>query len=105
MPAIACYGGIGEIGRNNSLLEDGDTRLLFDFGTAFGRKQLFYKQSLRPRATRGLLGLLSLELTRAHYLPRADRVASQELADQRVRRYSLRRSSTISASAAACRAW
>nr|MBC7245808.1 MBL fold metallo-hydrolase [Chloroflexota bacterium] len=61
-PSITCYGGVGQIGGNKILLEDGDVRLLLDFGTAFGRRQEFFNEYLRPRAARGLLDLLALEL-------------------------------------------
>ena len=33
MPTITLYGGAGTIGGNKILLEDGDSRLFFDFGT------------------------------------------------------------------------
>ena len=59
---MACYGGVGEIGGNKVLLEDGDIRVLFDFGIAFGRQQQFFNEFLRPRAARGLLDLLALGL-------------------------------------------
>ncbi len=59
---ITCYGGVGEIGGNKFLLEDGDTRLFLDFGIAFGRQQEFFNEFLRPRTSRGLLDLLALGL-------------------------------------------
>lgn len=61
-PSITCYGGVGQIGGNKILLEDGDVRLFLDFGTAFGRRQEFFNEYLRPRAARGLLDLMALEL-------------------------------------------
>lgn len=60
--SITCYGGVAAIGGNKILLEDGDTRVLLDFGTAFGRRQEFFNEYLRPRAARGLLDLLALGL-------------------------------------------
>jgi ribonuclease J len=60
--SITCYGGVAEIGGNKILVEDGDTRLLLDFGTAFGRVGEFYNEFLRPRIARGLLDPLMLEL-------------------------------------------
>ncbi len=60
--AITCYGGVGEIGGNKILLEDGDTRLLLDFGIAFGRQEQFFNELLRPRPARGLLDPLALGL-------------------------------------------
>ena len=59
---LTCYGGVGEIGGNKVLLEDGDSRLLLDFGIAFGRQQSYFNEFLRPRAARGLLDLLALDL-------------------------------------------
>ena len=59
---VTGYGGVGEIGGNKFLLEDGETRLFLDFGTAFGRQQRFFNEYLRPRAARGLLDLLALGL-------------------------------------------
>jgi ribonuclease J len=59
---ITCYGGVEEIGGNKILLEEPDTRLLLDFGTAFGRVAQYYNEFLRPRASRGLLDHLSLGL-------------------------------------------
>ncbi|MGQ9628117.1 MAG: MBL fold metallo-hydrolase [Anaerolineae bacterium] len=59
---LTCYGGAGEIGGNKVLLEDGETRLFFDFGIPFGRQQKFFNEYLRPRAARGLLDLLALDL-------------------------------------------
>ncbi|MBC7232588.1 MAG: MBL fold metallo-hydrolase [Chloroflexi bacterium] len=60
--SITCYGGVGAIGGNKILLEDGDTRVLLDFGTAFKQRQEFFNEYLRPRAARGLLDLLALGL-------------------------------------------
>jgi ribonuclease J len=59
---ITCYGAAGEIGGNKILLEDGDTRLFFDFGIAFGRQQDYFDEFLRPRAARGLLDPAALGL-------------------------------------------
>jgi ribonuclease J len=62
MTSITCYGGVKEIGGSKILLEEGDTRLLFDFGTPFGRLGRFFNEFLRPRAARGLLDPLLLGL-------------------------------------------
>ena len=59
---ITCYGSVEEIGGNKILLEDGDTRVLFDFGIAFGRLGQFFNEFLRPRPNRGLWDLLALGL-------------------------------------------
>jgi len=60
--SITGYGGVGEIGGNKFLLEDGASRFLLDFGTAFGRRQRYFNELLRPRVARGLLDLLALDL-------------------------------------------
>ncbi len=59
---LALYGGVYEIGGNKVLLEDGDVRLLLDFGTPFGRHKLYFNEYLNPRAARGLFDLLALDL-------------------------------------------
>jgi ribonuclease J len=60
--SVTCYGGVAEIGGNKVLLEDGDVRLLLDFGTPFGRQERFFNEYLRPRPARGLLDLMCLGL-------------------------------------------
>jgi len=60
---ITCYGGVGEIGGNKILLEDGERRLLFDFGKAFGRYGAYFDGVfIKERSTRGLLDPLALDL-------------------------------------------
>jgi len=61
MVAITFYGGVGEIGGNKILLEDGDSRILLDFGMNFVERSKFYSEPwLAPRDEKGLLefGLL-----------------------------------------------
>jgi ribonuclease J len=54
---------VGEIGGNKILLEDGQARIFFDFGKAFGRYGEFFDGVfLRERVSRGLLDSLSLGL-------------------------------------------
>ncbi len=62
MITITFYGAVGEIGGNKILLEDGDTRILFDFGMSFGGRDDFFSQFLRPRRLNGLGDLLELGL-------------------------------------------
>jgi ribonuclease J len=60
---ITCFGGAGEIGGNKILLEDGEKRLLLDFGMAFGRTGDFFDGVfLSQRSGRGLLDPLALGL-------------------------------------------
>jgi ribonuclease J len=60
--SLTCYGGACEIGGNKILLEDGDCRILLDFGIAFGEQGRYFSELLRPRASRGLLDPLALDL-------------------------------------------
>jgi ribonuclease J len=62
LTSITCYGAAGEIGGNKILLEDGDSRLMLDFGISFGRAGKYYNELLRPRSARGLLDPLALGL-------------------------------------------
>jgi ribonuclease J len=59
---LTCYGGINEIGGNKILLEDGDRKLLLDFGFPYKRHKLFYEEYLKPRSGAGLLDPLAMSL-------------------------------------------
>jgi len=59
---LTFYGGVGEIGGNQILLEDGDTRVFFDFGLPFGRRSLYFEEYLNPRPGAGLLDPLEMGL-------------------------------------------
>jgi ribonuclease J len=53
---LTFYGGVGEIGGNKILLQDGDTRIFFDFGMSIGMKKRYYSSPfLSPRNERSLL--------------------------------------------------
>lgn len=63
MASITCFDGVNCIGGNKILLEDGDSRLLFDFGKNFGKEGDFYEELLQPKTVAGiyehiLLGIL-----------------------------------------------
>jgi len=62
MACLTFYGGINEIGGNKVLLEDGDRRLLLDFGFPYKRHKLFYEEYLKPRSGAGLLDPLIMGL-------------------------------------------
>lgn len=63
MTTITCYGGVNEIGGNKILVEDGERRLLFDFGKSFGRYGSYFDGVfIRERAARGVLDPLALGL-------------------------------------------
>ena len=59
---ITAYGGVNTIGGNQILLEDGETRLLFDFGIPFGKRNRYFEEYLKPRSSTGLLDFLELGL-------------------------------------------
>ncbi|MBI3998342.1 MAG: MBL fold metallo-hydrolase [Armatimonadetes bacterium] len=58
MLRLTVYGGAGEIGGNKILLEDGDARVLLDFGISYARRKLFFEEYLKPRTAAGLTDLL-----------------------------------------------
>jgi ribonuclease J len=62
MVRLSFYGGINEIGGNKILLEDGERRLLLDFGFPYKRHKLFYEEYLKPRPGAGLLDPLIMGL-------------------------------------------
>src|SRR4030043_325220 len=60
MATLTCYGAGDELGGNKILLEDGQRRVLFDFGKAFGRYADFFDGVfIKERVGRGLLDLLA----------------------------------------------
>ncbi len=62
MVQLSFYGGINEIGGNKILLEDGNKRLLLDFGFPYKRHKQFYEEYLKPRPGAGLLDPLAMGL-------------------------------------------
>jgi ribonuclease J len=62
MPQLTFYGGINEIGGNKILLEEGEHRLLLDFGFPYSRHKNYYEEYLKPRAGAGLLDPLEMGL-------------------------------------------
>jgi ribonuclease J len=54
MVSFTFYGGVDEIGGNKVLLEDGDVRVLLDFGQSFTLGCEFFTSWLCPRAVNGL---------------------------------------------------
>lgn len=59
--SLTFYGGVNEIGGNKILLQDGDTRVFFDFGMSFAMKKQFYSPPfLSPKSAESLqeLGIL-----------------------------------------------
>jgi ribonuclease J len=62
MTTITIYGGAEMIGGNKILLEDGESRLFFDFGTTFKTRDLYFEEYLNPRPGAGLLDMLEMGL-------------------------------------------
>lgn len=54
MAKITCYDGVGCIGGNKILLEDGGRKLWLDFGMNLGRMGQFYEEYLKPKSCTGL---------------------------------------------------
>lgn len=86
---LTVYDGAGVIGGNKILLETGDTRLFFDFGTTFAQRELYFEEYLRPRAPRGLLDLVTMGLLPPLLgLYREDMLLSDGGVEERMRRKS-----------------
>jgi ribonuclease J len=62
MVKITCHGGVNEIGGNKIVVQDGDVRFSFDFGTSFKRRHDYFEEYLKPRPGVGLLDLLYMGL-------------------------------------------
>jgi ribonuclease J len=54
MVELKFYGGVNEIGGNKILLEDGDSKIFFDFGQSFNFGEEFFTSWLKPRRLNGL---------------------------------------------------
>ncbi|MCI4366987.1 MAG: MBL fold metallo-hydrolase [Thermoplasmata archaeon] len=72
-PTIEFLGGVGEIGGNKIVVEEGGDRILFDFGPSFSpRKEEFYRNFLQPRSTSPVKDLLEFDL-----IPRVEGLYSE----------------------------
>lgn len=74
MVKLRFYGGVNEIGGNKILLEDGKTRIFFDFGQSFTFGADFFTSWLAPRAVNGLGDYFAFNL-----LPRISGLYSREM--------------------------
>lgn len=54
MVAITCYDGVGTVGGNKILLEDGGTKLWLDFGLDFSRMGMYYEEFIQPKSCTGI---------------------------------------------------
>src|SRR3990170_5267970 len=59
---LTFYGGLGEIGGNKILLEDGDTRVFLDFGMSFAGESQYFSGYLTPRGVNGAGDYLEFDL-------------------------------------------
>ncbi|MEM2812113.1 MAG: MBL fold metallo-hydrolase, partial [Candidatus Bathyarchaeia archaeon] len=72
---ISFYGGVSEIGGNKIFIEDGDTRVFFDFGASFALRDKFYSTPfLSPKSGSELVkvGLLP-DLRGAYYFDESEK--------------------------------
>ncbi len=60
MVKITFHGGIGEIGGNQFLVEDGDTRILMDFGMSFKAEKDYFSEFLHARSSSVLKDMFKL---------------------------------------------
>ena len=59
-PRLTFYGGVGEIGGNKILVDDGETRVFLDFGKSYSKRGQFYEWNENPREINGVGDLLAL---------------------------------------------
>jgi ribonuclease J len=71
---LTLYGGVNEIGGNKILLEDGDSRVFFDFGLSFAEEGNYFCGYLMPRGINGAGDYLEFDL-----LPRLRGLYSKDM--------------------------
>ena len=74
MVGLRFYGGVGEVGGNKILLEDGDARVWLDFGKSFTSGADYYTGYLAPRGIAGLKDFFEFDL-----LPKVEGLYSEEM--------------------------
>ncbi len=79
---LTFYGGINEIGGNKILLEDGDTRVFFDFGLSFAYESQYFCGYLAPRGVNGAGDYLEFNL-----LPRLQGLYARDVIEKTSIRY------------------
>ena len=62
MSCLTFYGGIGEVGGNKILIEDGGKRLWLDFGMSFAQAGRYFSEFLQPKKYNGVLDFLEMDL-------------------------------------------
>ena len=83
MVGLRFYGGVGEIGGNKILLEDGDTRVWLDFGKSFDSGEDYFTGYLVPRGIAGLKDFFEFDL-----LPRVEGLYAEEMLGETEIKYS-----------------
>jgi len=71
---LTFHGGVNEIGGNKILLEDGDTRVFFDFGMSFAGESQYFSGYLTPRGVNGAGDYLEFDL-----LPRLKGIYARDM--------------------------
>jgi ribonuclease J len=84
MVGLRFLGGVGEIGGNKILLEDGDTRAWLDFGKSFDSGEEYYTGYLAPRSITGLKDFFEFDL-----LPRIEGLYAEEMLGETEIRYGV----------------
>jgi ribonuclease J len=74
---LTCYGGVGQIGGNKILVEDGDARIWLDMGSPFNFGSDYFTEYLLPRDRFGLRDYFALGL-----LPKLPGLYSSEVLDR-----------------------
>ncbi|MCX6648253.1 MAG: MBL fold metallo-hydrolase [Candidatus Bathyarchaeota archaeon] len=74
MVGLRFLGGVGEVGGNKIMLEDGDTRVWLDFGKSFTSGADYYTGYLAPRGIAGLKDYFEFDL-----LPKIEGLYSEEM--------------------------
>lgn len=78
MVSITMYGGVGEIGGNKTLIEDGKARIFLDMGQSFGFGEEFFAGYLMARTGRvGLRDFFELDL-----MPKIPGLYSKDMLDR-----------------------
>ena len=60
MVRVTLHGGVDEIGGNKFIVEDGDTRILMDFGMSFSHEGMFFAEFLNARGSNYLNDMFAL---------------------------------------------
>jgi len=73
---LTFFGGVNEIGGNQILLEEKDTRIFLDFGKSYKEASKYFEEFVGPRAVHGIKDYLELGL-----IPKIDGLYRKDLID------------------------